>query len=79
MGKTRRITDQWATTSIRRLIKASIVGCSKDLRAILGGGDGFLNLVDPSQPDQVYVESQYLFYADVDDPGIAAVDQNHEH
>ncbi len=26
----------------------------------LGGGDGFLNLVDPGRPDTVYVESQYL-------------------
>ena len=26
----------------------------------LGGGDGFLNIVDPEEPHQVYVESQYL-------------------
>ncbi len=26
----------------------------------LGGGDGFLNIVDPDEPNQVYVESQYL-------------------
>ncbi len=32
----------------------------------LGGGDGFLNLVDPNDPDTVYVESQYLGLTQVD-------------
>ncbi len=32
----------------------------------LGGGDGFLNLVDPSDPRFVYVESQYLGLTRVD-------------
>ena len=32
----------------------------------LGGGDGFLNVVDPAEPHMVYAESQYLGLARVD-------------